>query len=61
VSKVVQVKDADDLTWAATALDSELERGAYYVGRQWSRPSRPAQDTADRACLWDLLSEQAAR
>lgn len=57
----IDVRDANDLTWAATAPNGDLEKGTYYVGRRSSRPSRPAQDSAERARLWDLLTEQAAR
>ena len=53
------MRDANDLTWAATAPAEDLERGAYYVGRRQRRPARQATDAAERGRLWRLLCEQA--
>ncbi|GIE96859.1 SDR family NAD(P)-dependent oxidoreductase [Paractinoplanes rishiriensis] len=45
------------LAWLATAPQSELVNGAYYVGHQVKQPARHATDPAVAAKLWDKSVE----
>ena len=55
----MQIKDANNIFWAATCPHSDFESGEYYTSCRKSTPGRSAQDASQCGKLWDILSAQA--
>ena len=54
-------KAGDLLVWLATAPETELVDGGYYVGHKVVRPAKDAADPAIAAALWDASAKAVSR
>ena len=54
----IDIEDADDELWLATAPELERVSGEYYVSKRRRSMPAVARDGAARRRLWELLEQQ---
>ena len=54
----IDIEDADDELWLATAPELEGKTGKYYVSKRQRSMPAVARDGAARRRLWELLEKQ---
>ena len=54
----IDIEDADDELWLATAPELEGVTGKYYVGKRQRTMPAVVRDAAARQRLWELLEKQ---